>query len=225
MNSMESHVPAGWSRWHGFSSGAGTYNYYNATMYDVPNTTTAQRPFEVRVMTGEHQADFLGRYALQGVAEAAARAAPFYIQINPVMVHWGTCYGPTAYAPTDPHWEWAAPCPAGDPGCCPSTPVAGNPGHCAVPISPCPSLATAHMFDGLRNPHVPSYNATESGPVPTFMQHFKPLTPWEAAREDLGFRNRTASAVDLDRMLGVVLDGLEAAGVADNTFVIFTSDK
>ena len=32
VNSMESHVPAGWSRWHGFSSGAGTYNYYNATV-------------------------------------------------------------------------------------------------------------------------------------------------------------------------------------------------
>jgi arylsulfatase A-like enzyme len=27
VNSMEAHVPAGWSRWHGFSSGAGTYNY------------------------------------------------------------------------------------------------------------------------------------------------------------------------------------------------------
>jgi N-acetylglucosamine-6-sulfatase len=27
VNSMEAHVPAGWSRWHGFSSGTGTYNY------------------------------------------------------------------------------------------------------------------------------------------------------------------------------------------------------
>jgi arylsulfatase A-like enzyme len=27
VNSMEAHVPAGWSRWNGFSSGAGTYNF------------------------------------------------------------------------------------------------------------------------------------------------------------------------------------------------------
>lgn len=226
INSMESHVPAGWSRWHGFSSGGGTYNYNNASMYDVPNTTTAQRPFPVKVMTGVHQADFLGEYALQGVAEAAAQGGkPFYIQINPVMVHWGTCYGPGSYAPRDPHWEWAVPCPPGNPDCCPTSPAAGRPGVCVVPISPCPSTATAHAFDGATNPHVPSYNTSETGPVPEFMGKFKALTAWEEARQDLGFRNRSASALDLDRMLGVVLDGLEAAGVASNTFVLFTSDN
>ena len=229
INSMETHVPGGWSRWHGFSSGAATYNYYNATMYNVPNTSTALPPYEELVMTGVHQADFLGHYALQGVAEAQAQGSPFYIQLNPVMVHWGTCYGPmppgSSYAPTDPHWDWTVPCPAGEPNCCPSTPVAGSPGHCAVPIDPCPSAATAHQFDSLANPHVPSYNATESGRVPAFMQHFKPLTAWEMQRQDMGFRNRSSSAVDLDRMLGVVMAGLQAAGVADNTFLIFSSDN
>ena len=198
-------------------------------MYDVPNTTTALPPFEVKVMTGVHQADFLGEYALRGVAEAQARGAPFFIQINPVMVHWGMCYGPqpaAAYAPTDPHWDWSVPCPAEDPNCCPSTPVAGAPGRCAVPIDPCPSTATARQFEGLANPHVPSYNATESGRVPAFLQHFKPLTAWEMERQNMGFRNRSSSAVDLDRMLGVVLAGLEAAGVGlSSTYVLFTSDN
>jgi hypothetical protein len=195
-------------------------------MYDVPNTTTALPPFEVRVMTGVHQADFLGDYALRGVAEARAQNKPFYIQINPVMVHWGTCYGPGgALAPTDPHFEWQVACPAGDPGCCPSVQVPGKPGFCAVPIDPCPSAATAHQFDGLANPHVPSYNASATGPVPAFMRRMKPLTAWEMAREDMGFRNRSSSAADLDRMLGVVMDGLEAAGILANTFVWFTSDN
>ena len=228
VNSMESHVPAGWSRWHGFSSGEGTYNFYNATLYNVANTTTAAPPFAVEVMTGIHQSDFLGQYALRGVAEALAQAKPFYIQLNPVMVHWGTCYGPAppgGYAPTDPHWDWTVPCPAGDPNCCPSTPAPGAPGHCAVPIDPCPSLATAHMFDGMKNPHVPAYNATESGPVPAFMRKMKPLTAWEMGRQDAGFRNRSSSAVDLDHMLGVVMDGLKTLGVAENTHVWFTSDN
>ena len=62
------------------------------------------------------------------------------------------------------------------------------------------------MFDGLSNPHVPSYNATEQGPVPSFMKKFKPLTAWEMQRQDMGFRNRSSSAVDLDRLLGVVME-------------------
>lgn len=198
-------------------------------MYDVPNTTTAQRPFAVKSFTGQHQADFLGVYALRGVAEARAQSKPFYIQLNPVMVHWGTCYGPSAgpggsWAPNDPHWEWALTCPSDDPDCCPSA-TAGVPGRCAVPIDPCPSLATAHAFDGLRNPHVASYNASASGPLPELMREMKPLTAWEAAREDQGFRNRSSSAVDLDRLLGVVMDGLEVEGLSSSTFVIFTSDN
>jgi hypothetical protein len=72
---------------------------------------------------------------------------------------------------------------------------------------------------------VPSYNATERGGVPAFMQHFKPLTAWEMERQNMGYRNRSSSAVDLDRLLGVVLDGLQAAGVADSTYVFFTSDN
>jgi hypothetical protein len=199
-------------------------------MYDVPNTTTASPPFEVKVMTGVHQGDFLGAFALKGVAEARALGKPFYVQINPVMVHWGTCYGPTApsgYSPADPHWEWNVSCPGGSPDCCPSTPVAGAPSHCAVPIDPCPSTATAHLFDGLKNPHVPSYNTSARGPRPAFMRKMLPLTGWEGERENMGFRNRSSSAVDLDRMLGVVMDGVKAAGpgVADNTYIWFTSDN
>jgi hypothetical protein len=193
-------------------------------MYDVPDTTTAQPPFAVKVMTGVHQGDFLGQYALQGVAEAQAQGKPFYIQINPVMMHWGTCYGPSAYAPNDPHWEWNLPCPQNNPDCCPGAPQ-GHVGLCAVPIDPCPSIATAHLFDALKNPHVPSWNSSESGPLPFVMRKFVPLTAFEEAREDMGFRNRSSSAVDLDRMLGVLMDGLKSAGAAENTYVIFTSDN
>jgi hypothetical protein len=80
-----------------------------------------------------------------------------------------------------------------------------------------------------------------------------PLSSWQEWREDIGFRNRTSAAVDLDDMIGVVLDGLDALGPAvvcerereresestlladllvnttrlqaNNTWVIFTSDN
>ena len=43
INSMESHVPAGWSRWHGFSSGAGTYNYCAFFFFFAPPLARAPR--------------------------------------------------------------------------------------------------------------------------------------------------------------------------------------
>ena len=47
----------------------------------------------------------------------------------------------------------------------------------------------------------------------------------QAAREDIGFRNRSASLLDLDEMLGAIMDGLVTLGVENSTFVIFSSDN
>lgn len=48
---------------------------------------------------------------------------------------------------------------------------------------------------------------------------------WLSERQDVGFRNRTASCVDLDDMIGHILMGLEQLAVLDDTFVIFTADN
>ena len=71
---------------------------------------------------------------------------------------------------------------------------------------------------------MPNWDAVSSGIVPQAMRR-PPSTDYERARQDIGFRNRTASAVDLDDMIGVLLDGLDELGVADSTFVVFTSDN
>lgn len=42
---------------------------------------------------------------------------------------------------------------------------------------------------------------------------------------DIGRRNRTASALDLDDMLGFIMDGLRNLNVMENTYLIFTSDN
>ena len=49
---------------------------------------------------------------------------------------------------------------------------------------------------------------------------------WLSARQDYGWRNRSASCVDLDDLIGTVLKGIAASPqAADSTYVIFTSDN
>ena len=48
------------------------------------------------VHTGVHQADFLGSQAVAQINVAAEEKVPFFISLNPVMVHVGSCEGPFA---------------------------------------------------------------------------------------------------------------------------------
>lgn len=100
----------------------------------------------------------------------------------------------------------------------------------AFPTSPCPSVRHKHAMDHRSNPHIPNvWNTSIIGPAPKFINDtfYRPgdLTTWETAREDIGFRNRTASLLDLDFMLGTIISGLEERGVLNNTYVFFTSDN
>ena len=222
VNGLEAFWPHGWRFWGGFSSAQGTYNYYNSTPYAITfdaSGRTPVSPVTSTPMTGVHQADFLGQAALAQMSAAVAAGQPFFTMVNPTMVHYGTCYGPflnfSEYTAQDPFWEIDL---ALGNGC---TNASANQG-CSIEVSPCPSLRHAHSdgVDGLVNPHVPSWDAAASGGVPDGMAH-PPGTAFEHERQDVGFRNRTASARDLDDMLGVLLDGLAALGVSNSTLVIF----
>lgn len=107
VNSCEGHVPSGWSHWGGFVS---TYNFFNATMYDMDFDAGKPDPaIEIKAMTGIHQADFLVNETLKQVDRAAKGGKPFFVSVTPVMPHWGTCYGPfekpSDYGPLDPWHE------------------------------------------------------------------------------------------------------------------------
>ena len=224
VNGLESLFPRGFRHWGGFSSDAGTYNYFNSTPYNIsfdPTGRTPTSPVQWTAMTGVHQADFLGAHAVAQMRAAVEAAQPFFVFVNPVMVHYGTCFGPflnlSEYARTDPFFELDL---AIQDGCSNATANQG----CNIETSPCATTRNAHVADALTNPHAPSWDAVAAGVVPQAMQR-PPSTDYEHARQDIGFRNRTASAVDLDDMLGVLLDGLDELGVADSTFVIFTSDN
>jgi hypothetical protein len=122
------------------------------------------------------------------------------------------------YDPRDPFWEMALQFF----GC----PNATTNQHCSMEASPGGSQRNAHAADGLVNPRTPAWDVTPSGGTPPSMQ-LPPATAYEQERQDIAYRNRTGSAIDLDDMLGVILDGLAALGpaVAGNTFVVFTSDN
>jgi N-acetylglucosamine-6-sulfatase len=170
-------------------------------------------------MTGVHQSDFVGQWGVQQMQKAVASDLPFFVHLTPLMIHYGVCYGPLpkgqTNAITDPFWEknltaW---------GC-------DNKDHklCSFSVSPCPSTKNAHAFDSAVNPHVPNWNTSETGPLPTAMD-LPPISDFTSRRMDIGFRNRSAALLDLDGLIGVVLDGIEALGVKNQTYVIFTSDN
>jgi len=225
VNNIEKFYPEGWSHWAGFSSSAGTYNYFNSTPYNitfdragkVPQTPTTDYP-----MTGIHQADFVGQWGVAQMGVAKAAGLPFFVHLTPLMAHYGVCYGPqreAAYADDDPYWEkdltaWG----------CSHKPGTIRP--CSFTVSPCPTLRHKHAFDGFANPHTPAFNETVgSGAVPGAMRALDVISPFESSRMNVGFRNRSSSLKDLDDLIGVVLDGIEALGEAANTYVFFSSDN
>ena len=225
LNGLETHVPSGWSAYGGFDGIPGTYSYYSALQFNVTFDSTGEHatsPITSTSREGSHQGEFLGAQTVSFMSDAVSREQPFFIHVAPVMVHYGTCEGPfldvLKYAPTDPFWEAALEffgCPNGTMN-----------DKCDMEMSPCVSKRNAHVADGMTNPRTPAWGVTASGGTPPSMR-LPPATAYEVLRQDVGFRNRTGSALDLDNMLGVILDGLDALGpaVADNTWVIFTSDN
>jgi arylsulfatase A-like enzyme len=216
VNNFENQVAHGWSHWGSFVN---TYDFYNASHHDMdwPTAASPDPPVVVKTMTGIHQADFLQTLTLREADKAVAKGKPFFISVTPVMPHWGTCYGPgpaAHYSPDDPHWEMLL-----------VDPDTGKV-H-PMPTSPCPTVKNAQKFAGRTNPHVPGvWNVSILGPRPKFMAEAfeKPglLTAWQEGREDIGWRNRSAALMDLDDMVGGIMDGLEERGLLNETIVFFT---
>ena len=216
INNCESPPESGWSHFGGLQN---TYDFYNASIYDVDffdgDGTMPSRDGGIKLMTHVHQSQFLADFTVKQAHIAKNRSKPFFIHTTPVMPHWGTCIGPQppapGYGPDDPHWEFTL-----------VNPVTGR--VTPRPISPCPSHAHAHDFDGQTNPHIHSWNVTASGVIPYFMSNLA-VDSWDVVREDLGWRNRSAAVVDLDDLIAHVFAGLEELDLLDNTFAFFSSDN
>mgnify|MGYP003683494367 CR=1 FL=1 len=158
---------------------------------------------------------------------APASLAAVQVHLSPAMPHSGPCYPRSSpnYTRDDPGEEYTLACPPGRP-----PDDARTPGICPFITSPCPSLRRRRdVNSSTRNPRVPSWNELTLGllspPERRILAQCRPMGGWVASRQDIAYRNRTASAVDLDDLLGAVLDGAEALGIAHNLWLFFTSDN
>ena len=85
-----------------------------------------------------------------------------------------------------------------------------------------------HDFTGQKMPRVPSWNATQTGTVPSAiadMVSFNASTAasgsaccadeWLSERQDFGWRNRSAACVDLDDLIGTVRQPSDLNSLSD----------
>jgi N-acetylglucosamine-6-sulfatase len=91
-----------------------------------------------------------------------------------------------------------------------------------APYAPAPR--DADSFPGLTAPRDTLFDATQLDPRPSWLSPV-PLSPVEIAGLDRDFRKRVQSVQAVDRMIGALRAQLQALGVAQNTYFVFSSDN
>jgi arylsulfatase A-like enzyme len=79
-------------------------------------------------------------------------------------------------------------------------------------------------FPGLRAPQTASFNRLPAN-APRWLAGRRPLTSSQIDRIDRAYRKRAQSVEAVDAMLGQIEGRLQADGVANNTYVVFSSDN
>ena len=80
-------------------------------------------------------------------------------------------------------------------------------------------------FGGLTYVKTPAYGARPDAAAPNWLQIIPPLDPQMMDRMAEIYRNRARSDKGIDDMIGAVRKTLSDLGLADNTYVVFTSDN
>lgn len=98
-----------------------------------------------------------------------------------------------------------------------------------APFSPhapyVPPARYADSYDGLTYPQSPAFNARPNAAAPAWLRAIPPLTPDFVGLIDATFRDRLRSDTAIDDMIGAIRSTLKDLGLAQNTYVIFTSDN
>jgi N-acetylglucosamine-6-sulfatase len=91
-----------------------------------------------------------------------------------------------------------------------------------APFTPAPR--DADSFPGLRAPRGPAFNQLPTD-APSWLAGRIPLTPAEIAVIDTAFRKRVQAVQAVNDMIGTLRAALATAGVADDTYLVFSSDN
>ena len=94
---------------------------------------------------------------------------------------------------------------------------------------PVPDRAQPPQVRRPDEPHIQGvWNVSIKGNRPQAMRKIEQesghLTPFQEWRQDIGWQNRSASLIDLDEMIGGIVEGIEKLGVLNDTIFFFTSD-
>ena len=94
-----------------------------------------------------------------------------------------------------------------------------------APHSPyTPAPRDAHRFKGLLAPEPPNFDRLPTD-SPLWLAGHQPLTFEQMVQIDKAFRKRAQAVQAVDRMIGVIEQTLQHQGVANNTYIVFSSDN
>jgi N-acetylglucosamine-6-sulfatase len=92
-----------------------------------------------------------------------------------------------------------------------------------APYTPAPRDANA--FQGLHAPRTAAYNAAHDAAAPRWLVSTPALTQADMDSIDRDFRKRAQSVLAVDKMIGELQAAVSAAGQAQNTYFVFSSDN
>jgi N-acetylglucosamine-6-sulfatase len=87
-----------------------------------------------------------------------------------------------------------------------------------------PAPRDAHLFPGLMAPRPPSFDVLPANP-PSWLAGHPPLTPHQIYRIDRAFRRRVQAVQAVGDMISQVRSALRADGLANDTYIVFSSDN
>ena len=90
------------------------------------------------------------------------------------------------------------------------------------PFTPAPR--DANDFPGLNAPRDPSFNKPNTN-APRWLAARRPLKPKQVSDIDVRYRFRARAVQAVDDMIASIESTLQARGIADNTYVVFSSDN
>jgi arylsulfatase A-like enzyme len=189
--------PPGWDSWWGLVP-ATAVSYYNYDIADSGGGLTAYGEAE-----DDYQTDVITReYAVPFIAAHAADPDPFFLHVS--------------Y--TAPHWGEGRADPAGK-RCASPKPFAFDTARAK------PAPRHANSFRHRKFPRPPSFDEEELGDKPKMVRKQEPIR--RAERRDIARRYRCelASLLAVDEGIADIDAALTAAGRAEDTYVIFTSDN